>query len=76
LSEQGSRLSAAKLPEIPGIGEFRGAAYHTARWPHDGVDFTGLRVGLIGTGSSAVQSIPVIAEHAAELTVSLATRAG
>jgi cyclohexanone monooxygenase len=62
-------LSAAKLPEIPGIGDFRGAAYHTARWPHDGVDFTGLRVGLIGTGSSAVQSIPVIAEQAAELTV-------
>ncbi|HEX6453371.1 MAG TPA: NAD(P)/FAD-dependent oxidoreductase [Trebonia sp.] len=62
-------LSAAKLPEIPGIGSFRGPAYHTARWPHEGVDFTGLRVGLIGTGSSGVQSIPVIAEQAAELTV-------
>jgi cation diffusion facilitator CzcD-associated flavoprotein CzcO len=62
-------LSAAKLPEIPGIGAFRGPSYHTARWPHEGVDFRGLRVGLIGTGSSGVQSIPVIAEQAADLTV-------
>jgi cation diffusion facilitator CzcD-associated flavoprotein CzcO len=43
--------------------------YHTAHWPHEGVDFTGLRVGIIGTGSSGVQSIPVIAQQAAELTV-------
>jgi cation diffusion facilitator CzcD-associated flavoprotein CzcO len=62
-------LSAAKLPEIPGTGDFPGRAYHTAHWPHEGVDFTGLRVGLIGTGSSGVQSIPVIAEQAADLTV-------
>jgi cyclohexanone monooxygenase len=62
-------LSAAKLPEIPGIGSFRGPAYHTARWPHEGVDFTGLRVGLIGTGSSGVQPIPVIAGQPAELMV-------
>jgi cation diffusion facilitator CzcD-associated flavoprotein CzcO len=62
-------LSAAKLPEIPGTGDFRGKSYHTARWPHEGVDFSGLRVGLIGTGSSGVQSIPVIAEQAADLTV-------
>ena len=46
-----------------------GRRYHTGRWPHDGVDFTGLRVGVIGTGSSAIQSIPLIAEQAAELTV-------
>ncbi len=62
-------LSASKLPEIPGIDTFRGKSYHTAHWPHEGVDFTGLRVGLIGTGSSGVQSIPVIAEQAAVLTV-------
>jgi cation diffusion facilitator CzcD-associated flavoprotein CzcO len=62
-------LSASKMPEIPGTGAFRGNWYHTAHWPHEGVDFTGLRVGVIGTGSSAVQSIPVIAEQAADLTV-------
>ena len=62
-------LSAAKLPEIPGTGTFRGHSYHTAHWPHGGVDFSGLRVGLIGTGSSGVQSIPVIAGQAADLTV-------
>jgi len=62
-------LSAAKLPEIPGLDSFRGPSYHTAHWPHEGVDFTGLRVGLVGTGSSGVQAIPVIAEQAAELTV-------
>jgi cyclohexanone monooxygenase len=62
-------LSASKMPEIPGTETFRGQSYHTAHWPHAGVDFTGLRVGLIGTGSSGVQSIPVIAEQAADLTV-------
>ena len=62
-------LSASKMPEIPGLDAFKGPTYHTAHWPHEGVDFTGLRVGLIGTGSSGVQSIPVIAEQAAALTV-------
>ncbi|AGZ41839.1 flavin-containing monooxygenase [Actinoplanes friuliensis] len=62
-------LSASKLPEIPGLDTFKGATFHTAHWPHEGVDFTGQRVGLIGTGSSGVQSIPVIAEQAADLTV-------
>ncbi|GGO72902.1 flavin-containing monooxygenase [Nonomuraea cavernae] len=62
-------LSSSKLPEIPGLDRFEGPTYHTAHWPHEGVDFTGMRVGLIGTGSSGVQSIPVIAEQAAELTV-------
>ncbi|MGW4945102.1 flavin-containing monooxygenase [Actinoplanes sp. NPDC004185] len=62
-------LSAAKMPEIPGLESFKGATYHTAHWPHEGVDFTGRRVALIGTGSSGVQSIPVIAEQAADLTV-------
>jgi cation diffusion facilitator CzcD-associated flavoprotein CzcO len=62
-------LSVSKLPEVPGLDRFRGPTYHTAHWPEDGVDFTGLRVGVIGTGSSGVQSIPVIAEQAADLTV-------
>ena len=62
-------LSSAKLPEIPGIESFRGSTYHTAQWPHEGVDFTGMRVGVIGTGSSGVQSIPVISEQAASVTV-------
>jgi cation diffusion facilitator CzcD-associated flavoprotein CzcO len=62
-------LSSSKLPEIPGLDRFKGATYHTAHWPHEGVDFTGMRVGIIGTGSSGVQSIPVIAAQAADLTV-------
>ncbi|SHL27960.1 cyclohexanone monooxygenase [Pseudonocardia thermophila] len=62
-------LSASKLPEIPGLETYEGATYHTAHWPHEDVDFTGKRVGIIGTGSSGVQSIPVIAEQAAHLTV-------
>jgi cyclohexanone monooxygenase len=62
-------LSASKQPEIDGIEAFRGPTYHTGRWPHEGVDLTGLRVGVIGTGSSGIQSIPLIAEHAAHLTV-------
>ncbi|MEO0981471.1 MAG: alpha/beta hydrolase fold domain-containing protein [Pseudomonadota bacterium] len=62
-------LSAPKVPDIPGAGAFDGPTYQTGRWPHEEVDFTGLRVGVIGTGSSAVQSIPLIAEQAAQLTV-------
>jgi cyclohexanone monooxygenase len=62
-------LSAAKLPELAGIERFAGDMYHTGRWPHEGVDFTGRSVGVIGTGSSGIQSIPIIAEQAAHLTV-------
>ncbi len=62
-------LSAGRVPEIAGMGEFRGPSYHTGQWPHEGVDFAGQRVGVIGTGSSAIQSIPVIAEQAAHVTV-------
>jgi len=54
---------------FPGIEQFSGPIYRTSRWPHEGVDFSGQRVGIVGTGSSAVQSIPVIAEQAAHLTV-------
>jgi cyclohexanone monooxygenase len=62
-------LSTAKLPEIPGIADFAGATYHTGHWPHAGVDFAGRRVAVIGTGSSAIQAIPVIAEQAGHVTV-------
>ncbi|MBV1796711.1 NAD(P)/FAD-dependent oxidoreductase [Siccirubricoccus sp. G192] len=62
-------LSAARMPEIPGIESFAGGIYHTGHWPHAGVDFTGQRVAVIGTGSSAIQAIPVIAAQAAHLHV-------
>jgi cation diffusion facilitator CzcD-associated flavoprotein CzcO len=62
-------LSAPKLPEIPGIESYQGATYQTQKWPHEGVDLTGQRVAVIGTGSSAIQAIPLIAEQAAHLTV-------
>jgi cation diffusion facilitator CzcD-associated flavoprotein CzcO len=62
-------LSAARMPDFPGIETFKGKTYHTGHWPHAGVDFTGLRVGVVGTGSSAIQSIPVIASQAAHVTV-------
>jgi cyclohexanone monooxygenase len=62
-------LSNARTPEIKGLADFRGKVYHTGHWPHEAVDFTGLRVGVIGTGSSAIQAVPVIAEQASHLTV-------
>ena len=62
-------LSALKLPEVPGIERFGGRTHHTARWGKDEVSFSGLRVAVIGTGSSGIQSIPLIAEQAADLTV-------
>ena len=62
-------LSASKLPEIPGLERYRGRTHHTAKWGKDEVRFDGLRVGVIGTGSSGIQSIPIIAEQAADLTV-------
>jgi cyclohexanone monooxygenase len=62
-------LSSARIPDFPGLDRFEGPTYHTGRWPHDGVDFTGKRVGVIGTGSSGIQSIPIIAQQARELTV-------
>ncbi|HEX9185984.1 MAG TPA: NAD(P)/FAD-dependent oxidoreductase, partial [Vicinamibacteria bacterium] len=62
-------LSSAQMPRFPGLETFEGRWYHTGRWPHEGVDFTGQRVGVIGTGSSAIQSIPSIARQAAHLYV-------
>jgi cyclohexanone monooxygenase len=62
-------LSNARVPDIKGLKDFRGEVYHTGHWPHEPVDFTGKRVGVIGTGSSAIQSVPVIAAQAVHLTV-------
>ena len=62
-------LSSANIPDIPGLDTFAGRWYHTGQWPHEGVDFTGKRVGQIGTGSTGIQSAPVIAETASHLTV-------
>ena len=62
-------LSAARVPDFKGIEAFRGMTYHTGKWPHEGVDFTGQKVGVIGTGSSAIQSIPNIAVQVAHLFV-------
>ncbi len=62
-------LSLPKTPDIGGADRFAGEAYYTGRWPHHHVDLSGKRVAVIGTGSSGIQSIPVIAQHAAELTV-------
>lgn len=62
-------LSVPKDPDIKGTDRFGGEVYVTGRWPHEGVDFTGKRVAVIGTGSSGIQSIPIIAEQAKELVV-------
>ena len=62
-------LSAANFPPFKGIDEFEGSIYHTGEWPHEKVNFSDLHVGVIGTGSSAIQSIPIIAQEAASLTV-------
>jgi cation diffusion facilitator CzcD-associated flavoprotein CzcO len=62
-------LSAALTPSFSGLDTFAGEIYHTAHWPNHNVDFTGKRVAVIGTGSSGIQSIPIIAEQAAHLYV-------
>jgi cyclohexanone monooxygenase len=62
-------LSAANVPDIEGLDSFTGAQFHTSRWPREGVDFAGQRVGIIGTGSTGIQAIPVIAQEAGELFV-------
>ena len=62
-------LSTPRVPDFKGLQSFRGKWYHSGLWPHEGVDFSGLRVGVIGTGSSGVQMIPIIASQAKHLTV-------
>jgi cyclohexanone monooxygenase len=62
-------LSTPRKPSIQGIDDFEGEWFHTGLWPHEGVDFKNKRVGIIGTGSSGVQSIPIIASQAEHLYV-------
>ena len=62
-------LSTPRKPDFPGLDDFKGDWYHTGLWPKEGVDFTGKRVGVIGTGSSGVQMMPHIAAQAEHLTV-------
>ena len=62
-------LSLPKAAEIAGTDRFAGEVYYTSRWPHEGVDFTGKRVGVIGTGSSGIQSIPIMAAQAQQMTI-------
>ena len=62
-------LSTPRVPDFKGLKNFKGKWYHSGLWPHEGVDFSGLRVGVIGTGSSGVQMIPIIASQARHLTV-------
>ncbi|MFT3812104.1 MAG: alpha/beta hydrolase fold domain-containing protein [Acidovorax sp.] len=62
-------LSSPKPPEIAGFEDFKGEVYFTGRWPHEGVNVKGKRVGVIGTGSSGIQAIPLLAQDAAQLTV-------
>lgn len=62
-------LSAVNVPDIPGRDQFAGEWYHTGNWPQEGVSFEGKRVGVIGTGSSGIQSIPIIAQQSRHLTV-------
>jgi cation diffusion facilitator CzcD-associated flavoprotein CzcO len=62
-------LSTANVPKFEGLESFAGDWYHTGQWPHEGVDFTGKRVGMIGTGSTGIQAAPVIAASATHSTV-------
>jgi cation diffusion facilitator CzcD-associated flavoprotein CzcO len=62
-------LSAAVMPNIPGIDDFTGVSCHTQRWPREGIEFIGKRVGVVGTGATAVQTIQTIAKMVGHLTV-------
>ena len=62
-------LSSVNKPKFKGLNSFRGETLHTGNWPHERVDFAGKRVGIIGTGSSAIQAIPIIAQEARHLFV-------
>lgn len=65
----GGCISTAQIPKFEGLSDYKGKTYHTGAWPHEKVSFAGMRVAVIGTGSSAIQAIPVIAKEAASLTV-------
>jgi len=62
-------LSTGNIPQYKGLDTFKGETYFTGAWPHEKVNFSGRRVGIIGTGSTGIQVIPVVAQEAAHLTV-------
>lgn len=62
-------LSSTNTPDFPGLADYKGDTYHTGNWPHEGVDFTGKKVAIIGTGSSSIQAVPPIAKQAGDLTI-------
>src|SRR6185369_8629464 len=62
-------LSTPRMPDFKGLKDFKGKVYHTGMWPHEGVNFSGLRVAVVGTGSSGIQAIPHIAQQAKHLHV-------
>jgi cation diffusion facilitator CzcD-associated flavoprotein CzcO len=62
-------LSAPTMPNIPGVDSFKGQSCHTHHWPKKGIDFAGKRVGIIGTGATAVQAIQTIAKSVGQLTI-------
>jgi len=62
-------ISTAQIPKIEGLSEYRGRTFHTGNWPHEKVDFAGERIAVIGTGSSGIQAIPVLAREAAHVAV-------
>ena len=65
----GGCISTAQTPKFEGLADYKGETYHTGNWPHEPVSFEGKRVAVIGTGSTGIQAIPMIAEEAAHLTV-------
>ncbi len=65
----GGCLSKPQVPDLPGLPDFGGRVFHTGRWPHAPVDFSGRRVAVVGTGSSGIQLVPQLARQAAHLTV-------
>jgi cyclohexanone monooxygenase len=62
-------ISTAQIPQVEGLSDYKGRTFHTGAWPHEKVDFAGERIAVIGTGSSGIQAIPVLAEEAAHVTV-------
>jgi cyclohexanone monooxygenase len=62
-------LSTPRVPDFPGLDRFQGEWYHSGQWPHEGVDFTGKRVALVGTGATGIQMVPKLAAQASHLTV-------
>jgi cation diffusion facilitator CzcD-associated flavoprotein CzcO len=62
-------LSSPMTPRIDGLESFAGPAYHTGRWPDEDIDFTGLRIGVLGSGSTAMQVVPLVAEEAQKVFV-------